>query len=222
MLTLHSLRKTLPGAPPRLLLDAVDLSVAPGEYVAVIGESGAGKSTLLNLVAGLDRPDAGSVHFGAHAVAALDDDAATLWRRVEVGFVFQSFHVLPWLSLADNVALPLALAGVPAHERAARARAQLDAVGLGERAGDSPTRLSGGELQRVAIARALVHRPRLLLADEPTGNLDADNAERIAVLLRDAVKSSKACGLLVTHSTAMAASADRVLRLARDGRLHDA
>ena len=108
MLTLHSLRKTLPGAPPRLLLDAVDLSVAPGEYVAVIGESGAGKSTLLNLVAGLDRPDAGSVHFGAHAVSALDDDAATLWRRVEVGFVFQSFHVLPWLSLADNVALPLA------------------------------------------------------------------------------------------------------------------
>ncbi|MDY0057120.1 MAG: ABC transporter ATP-binding protein [Methyloversatilis sp.] len=222
MLTLHSLRKTLPGTPPRVLLDGVDLAVAPGEYVAVIGESGAGKSTLLNLVAGLDRPDAGSVHFGAHTVSALDDDAATLWRRVEVGFVFQSFHVLPWLSLVDNVALPLALAGVPARERVARARAQLEAVGLGARAGDSPTRLSGGELQRVAIARALVHRPRLLLADEPTGNLDADNAERIAGLLRDAVKSSGACGLLVTHSAAMAASADRVLRLARDGRLHDA
>jgi putative ABC transport system ATP-binding protein len=222
VLTLHSLRKTLPGTPPRVLLDGVDLAVAPGEYVAVIGESGAGKSTLLNLVAGLDRPDAGSVHFGAHTVSALDDDAATLWRRVEVGFVFQSFHVLPWLSLVDNVALPLALAGVPARERVARARAQLEAVGLGARAGDSPTRLSGGELQRVAIARALVHRPRLLLADEPTGNLDADNAERIAGLLRDAVKSSGACGLLVTHSAAMAASADRVLRLARDGRLHDA
>lgn len=217
MLTLHSLRKTLPGAPPRLLLDAVDLSVAPGEYVAVIGESGAGKSTLLNLVAGLDRPDAGSVHFGAHAVSALDDDAATLWRRVEVGFVFQSFHVLPWLSLADNVALPLALAGVPAHERAARARAQLAAVGLGERAGDSPTRLSGGELQRVAIARALVHRPRLLLADEPTGNLDSRTADGVFDLMLTLSRTRGTSFVIVTHDERLAARTDRTVRLV-DGR----
>lgn len=218
MLTLHSLRKTLPGTPPRLLLDAVDLTVAPGEYVAVIGESGAGKSTLLNLVAGLDRPDAGSVHFGTHAVSALDDDAATLWRRVEVGFVFQSFHVLPWLSLADNVALPLALAGVPVRERAARARAQLDAVGLGERAGDSPTRLSGGELQRVAIARALVHRPRLLLADEPTGNLDSRTADGVFDLMLTLSRTRGTSFVIVTHDETLAARAQRTLRLV-DGRL---
>ncbi|WP_018412714.1 ABC transporter ATP-binding protein [Methyloversatilis thermotolerans] len=222
VLELRALSKTLPGPPLRRLLDSVDLSVAPGEYVAIVGESGAGKSTLLNLVAALDRPDSGSVCFGDDDVSVLDEDAATLWRRREVGFVFQSFHVLPWLDLADNVALPLALAGAARGERQRRAREALRTVALEGRADDSPTRLSGGELQRVAIARALVHRPRLLLADEPTGNLDADNAERIAALLRNAVKTSTACGLIVTHSAAVAATADRVLRLARDGRLHRA
>jgi putative ABC transport system ATP-binding protein len=219
VLSLTSLDKTVPGNPPRVLLRALDLAVAAGEYVAVIGESGSGKSTLLNVVAGLDRPDAGHMCFDGVEVSALDDDAATLWRRARVGFVFQAFHVLPWLSLRDNVALPLALAGVGRRERHSRALAQLASVGLGDRAGDSPTQLSGGELQRVAIARALVHRPRLLLADEPTGNLDADNAERVAALLRDAVKGSGACGLLVTHSATVAAGADRVLKLGRDGRL---
>ncbi|WP_439536009.1 ABC transporter ATP-binding protein [Methyloversatilis sp.] len=222
MLSLTALDKTLPGTPPRVLLQALDLDIAAGEYVAVIGESGSGKSTLLNVVAALDRPDAGSVRFDGVEVSALDDDAATVWRRTRVGFVFQAFHVLPWLSLRDNVALPLALAGVSPRERRERACVQLAAVGLANRADDSPTQLSGGELQRVAIARALVHRPRLLLADEPTGNLDADNAERIAALLRDAVKSGAACGLLVTHSAAVASTADRVLRLGRDGRLHPA
>lgn len=220
MLILESLGKTLPGPPARVLLDAVDLVVEPGEYLAVIGESGAGKSTLLNLVAGLERPDTGQVRFGGRIVSAFDDDAATLWRRAEVGFVFQAFHVLPWLSVRDNVALPLLLSGVPAGERAERALARLEAVGLAGRADDSPGLLSGGELQRVAIARALVHRPRLLLADEPTGNLDAGNARRIAALLRDAVRSAGACGLLVTHSATLAATADRVLRLGADGRLH--
>jgi putative ABC transport system ATP-binding protein len=219
VLALTSIDKTLPGASPRVLLHALDLTVASGEYVAVIGESGAGKSTLLNIAAALERPDAGRVLCDGVEVSALDDDDATRWRRTQVGFVFQAFHVLPWLSLRDNVALPLALAGVAVAERRRRAVAQLAALGLGERAGDSPTQLSGGELQRVAIARALVHRPRLLLADEPTGNLDADNAERVARLLRDAVKGSGASGLLVTHSAAVAASADRVLRLGRDGRL---
>lgn len=219
MLTLTSLGKTLPGNPPRVLLHALDLVVAAGEYVAVVGESGSGKSTLLNVVAGLDKPDAGRVCFDGIEVSALDDDAATLWRRTRVGFVFQAFHVLPWLSLRDNVALPLALAGVGRRERHARALAQLTSVGLGDRADDSPTQLSGGELQRVAIARALVHRPRLLLADEPTGNLDADNAARVTALLRDAMKDSGACGLLVTHSAIVAASADRVLKLGRDGHL---
>lgn len=222
MLSLTSLDKTLPGAPPRVLLRALDLEIGAGEYVAVIGESGSGKSTLLNVIAGLDRPDAGSVRFDGIEVSALDDDAATVWRRTRVGFVFQAFHVLPWLSLRDNVALPLALSGMPLRARREQARAQLASVGLADRADDSPTQLSGGELQRVAIARALVHAPRLLLADEPTGNLDADNAERIAGLLRDAVKSGAACGLLVTHSATLAATADRVLRLSRDGRLHPA
>lgn len=222
MLELCALSKTFPGPPPRRLLDAVDLSVAPGEYVAIVGESGAGKSTLLNLVAALDRPDAGCVRFGEAEPSALDEDAATRWRRREVGFVFQAFHVLPWLDLADNVALPLALAGVARGERRRLACGALQSVGLDGRADDSPTRLSGGELQRVAIARALVHRPRLLLADEPTGNLDADNADRIALLLRDAVRGSAACGLLVTHSARVAETADRVLRLGRDGRLHHA
>lgn len=220
VLTLESLRKTLPGTPPRVLLDGVDLAIAPGEYVAVTGESGAGKSTLLNLVAALDRPDAGRIHFDGQELSALDDDAATRWRRRDVGFVFQAFHVLPWLSVRDNVALPLLLAGVPAAQRRVRAQAQLERVALGMRSGDSPAGLSGGELQRVAIARALVHGPRLLLADEPTGNLDAGNAARVAALLRDAVKGSDACGLLVTHSAAVAATADRVLRLGEDGRLH--
>nr|MCU0951841.1 ABC transporter ATP-binding protein [Burkholderiaceae bacterium] len=184
-----------------------------GEYVAVVGESGAGKSTLLNLVAGLDVPDAGRIAIDGTDIAALDEDARTRLRRARVGFVFQAFHILPHLTVAQNVELPLVLLGVAATERKARAQALLAEVGLGAR-GDSPPReLSGGELQRVAVARALVHRPALVLADEPTGNLDPDTADTVLTLLARTIKSIGACGILVTHSTHAASTADRVLQL---------
>ncbi len=200
------------------LLDGVDLAVAAGEWVAIVGESGSGKSTLLNIVAGLDRPDRGQVRLDATALDYGDDDALALWRRRNVGFVFQSFHLLPYLDVAENVALPLALLGQGAGERERRTRAALESVGLAGFARRRPGSLSGGEMQRVAIARALAHGPRLVLADEPTGNLDEGNAEAVLACLRGAVKSAGASVLMVTHSKVAAAAADRVLRLAA-GRL---
>jgi putative ABC transport system ATP-binding protein len=203
-----------PGRPP--VLDGIDFRLARGEYVAIMGESGVGKSTLLNLMAGLDRPDAGSIVLDGRDLALLDDDAATLIRRREMGFVFQAFHVLPYLSAADNVALPLDLTGVDREERNRRVQAMLEAVGLGDRASSYPRELSGGEVQRVAIARALVHRPHLLLADEPTGNLDPRTASQVLALLREQVRVQGASGVLITHSRAAAETADRILYL--DGR----
>ena len=200
------------------LLDGVDLSVAPGEWVAIVGESGSGKSTLLNIVAGLDSPDRGEVRLGDERLDFGNDDALALWRRRNVGFVFQAFHLLPYLSVAENVALPLALLGAPSRERATRGGAALDSVGLAAFGARRPASLSGGEMQRVAIARALVHSPRLLLADEPTGNLDETNAGAVLRCFADNVKRSGAAALMVTHSRIAAASADRVLRLAH-GRL---
>ena len=199
------------------MLADVELDLSAGEYVAIMGESGTGKSTLLNLVAGLDRPDAGTIAVGGADLAALDDDALTVLRRERMGFVFQAFHVLPYLTVAQNVALPLALVGTPAGERDARVQAMLAAVGLGERGPSMPRELSGGELQRVAIARALVHSPMLVLADEPTGNLDPDTASAVLALLREQVKGRGAAGILVTHSLAAAGTADRILVLSRGG-----
>ncbi len=178
-----------------------------------MGESGVGKSTLLNIIAGLDAPDSGEVLVDGVAMSTLDDDAATRLRREKFGFIFQAFHILPHLNLRQNVALPLLLNGLPQ----ARAAEMLAAVGLGGRDADFPRQLSGGELQRVAIARALAHRPRLLLADEPTGNLDPETAHGIQQLLRAEIKANRASAILVTHSPAAAASADRVLVLSRDG-----
>src|SRR5262245_61980845 len=155
-----------------------------------MGESGIGKSTLLNLVAGLDRPDAGTITIDGVDLATLDDDALTVLRRVKMGFVFQAFHVLPYLSVAQNVTLPLSLLGVADGDASAQVVAILGAVGLADRGASMPRELSGGEMQRVAIARALVHRPRLVLADEPTGNLDADSARHVLELLRDQVKTN--------------------------------
>ena len=215
MLRLEGLAKRF-GA--RVLLSELSLALRPGEWVAIIGESGSGKSTLLNLVAGLELPDAGRVLVDDTDLTQLSDDARTLLRRRRIGFVFQVFHILPHLTLAQNVALPLVLLGRPEHERDTTVQAMLEAVGLGERAKSLPRELSGGELQRVAIARALVHAPALLLADEPTGNLDPETASSVLALLGDAVRSRGACGLLVTHSPAAAATCDRVLRL-EDGRL---
>ncbi len=217
MLEVRGLAKSFsPGAP---LLDAVDLQVARGEWVAIAGESGSGKSTLLNIVAGLDRPDAGEVRLDAKPLDYGDDDALALWRRRHVGFVFQAFHLLPYLDVRENVALPLALLGVGRLERTARAQAALDSVGLGALAQRQPGSLSGGEMQRAAIARALVHAPGLVLADEPTGNLDETSARAVLGCLGDAVRRAGAAALMVTHSRIAAGAADRVLVLAR-GRLH--
>jgi putative ABC transport system ATP-binding protein len=221
VLSIRALTKTYAGPRGRTVLAGVDLDLGPGDYVAVMGESGVGKSTLLNLVAGLDRPDAGTVAVDGIALSTLDDDALTVLRRTRMGFVFQAFHILPYLTVAQNVGLPLALVGTGEAEGAQRVAAMLAAVGLGERGDSLPRELSGGELQRVAIARALVHRPRLVLADEPTGNLDPESAGQVLQLLRDQIKASSAAGMLVTHSHAAAATADRVLVLTRDG-LRDA
>jgi putative ABC transport system ATP-binding protein len=217
VLSIRSLGKTFPGPTPRTVLAGVSLELAAGDYVAITGESGVGKSTLLNLVAGLERPDAGSIRIDGVELATLTDDALTLLRRRRIGFVFQAFHVLPYLTVAENVALPLALKRESRIESGTRVREMLAAVGLGERADSRPRELSGGELQRVAIARALVHRPALVLADEPTGNLDPDSATVVLALLRDAIKTQGAAGLLVTHSQAAAQTADRTLLLTREG-----
>jgi putative ABC transport system ATP-binding protein len=197
----------------RVVLDQLQLTVGGGEYVAIVGESGSGKSTLLNLIAGLDRPDAGIVSIDGIDIARQHDDARTLTRRKKLGFVFQAFHVLPHLSVLQNVTLPLVLLGEPPETREQRARELLVAVGLGGREDSMPRELSGGELQRVAVARALVHRPALVLADEPTGNLDPDTAGVVLDLLAREIRGRRAAGVLVTHSEAAAATADRVLRL---------
>jgi putative ABC transport system ATP-binding protein len=217
VLSIRQLAKTYAGPRQRTVLAGVDLDLAPGDYVAVMGESGVGKSTLLNLIAGLDRADAGSITLDGVELTTQDDDALTALRRDRMGFVFQAFHVLPYLTVAQNVALPLALGGVADAMGKPRVAAILAAVGLGDRASSLPRELSGGELQRVAIARALVHEPKLVLADEPTGNLDFDTAAQVLRLLRDQVKAHRAAGILVTHSRVAAATADRVLTLSRDG-----
>ena len=197
--------------PP--IFEGVDLTVRPGEYIAVMGESGVGKSTLLNLLAGLDRTDSGRVLLEGIDLATLNDDAATLLRRRAVGFVFQAFHVLPYLSAEQNVALPLDLLGIGEPQRGERTREMLRAVGIEALARRHARELSGGEIQRVAIARALVHRPRLVLADEPTGNLDTRSAAQILSLLRAQVKANAGAGILITHSRMAADTADRFLVL---------
>ena len=201
----------------RAVLPGVSLQLAAGDYVAILGESGIGKSTLLNAIAGLEPVDGGSISFDGRDLTRMDDDALTLLRREQVGFVFQAFHVLPHLALEANVGLPLVLRGVGEAETAHRAREALAAVGLSGREASMPRELSGGELQRVAIARALVGRPRLVLADEPTGNLDPENARQVLELLRAQVKSTGAAGILVTHSEAAAAGCDRRYRLGAAG-----
>ena len=195
------------------VFEALNLELRQGEYLAIMGESGVGKSTLLNLLAGLDKPDTGRVLLEGEDLTALDDDATTLVRRRSVGFVFQAFHVLPYLTVEQNVMLPLELVGATLTERVQRTAQMLESVGIAALAQRFARELSGGEVQRIAIARALVHRPRLLLADEPTGNLDPRSAAQILALLRTQIKANSGAGILITHSRTAADTADRILIL---------
>ena len=198
----------------RIVLNAISLELAAGEYVAIIGDSGIGKSTLLNVIAGLEPVDQGTITFEGRILTSLDDDALTLLRRDHFGFVFQAFHVLPQLTVEQNVALPLLLRGIQDKSRTTKI---LASVGLAGREASPPRELSGGELQRVAIARALVGEPKLVLADEPTGNLDPENARQVLALLRTAVKTRGAAAILATHSETAAAGCDRRYRLSAEG-----
>jgi len=211
VLHVEALAKHYGGTP---VFANVQFTVQPGEFVAIVGDSGVGKSTLLNCLAGLDHWDAGRIVHGDTDLAPLDETQRALWRRAHVGFVFQAFHVLPHLDVAQNVALPLMLLGRTEPDRVQHMLAAVGLAGLGERL---PQQLSGGQLQRVAIARALVHRPALLLADEPTGNLDPGTATRVMDLLLAQTREHGASLVLVTHSDAAAARADRRLRLTADG-----
>jgi putative ABC transport system ATP-binding protein len=217
VISVSHLTKTYPGPRPRRVLNDVSFDVARGEFVAIMGESGIGKSTLLNVIAGLESADSGTVSVDGLDLAKLDDDARTALRRQRLGFVFQSFHILPYLTVGQNVALPLALLGRHGVAADARAREMLAAVGLADRAASLPRELSGGELQRVAIARALVHAPLVVLADEPTGNLDPESAAQVVALLRECVTANGAAAILATHSRAAAAAAGRILLLGAEG-----
>ncbi len=196
------------------VFEGVDLELRPGRFIALLGESGVGKSTLLNCMAGLDTPTAGRVELMGQDLAALDEAGRARLRRTHLGFVFQAFHVLPHLNVADNVALPLLLLGRDDPQRVREVLADVGLEGLAERL---PAQLSGGQLQRVAIARALVHRPALLLADEPSGNLDPNTAARVMQALATQVREHQAACVLVTHSQAAAAHADRVFKLTPQG-----
>ena len=215
LLSVAGLGKSVPG--PRELFRGLNLNVRSGELVAIIGESGVGKSTLLNILAGLDDAERGTVRVEGIDLSGLNEAERTRLRRARIGFVFQAFHILPYLTLRQNVALPPALVSANVAAVSERADEMLNAVGLMARGEGYARDLSGGELQRVAIARALVHRPALILADEPTGNLDPDTAARVLALFADAVREGGAAGVMVTHSAATAAIADRVLTLTADG-----
>jgi putative ABC transport system ATP-binding protein len=202
----------------RTVLNQISLELRAGEYVAILGESGIGKSTLLNVIAGLEPVDSGRIFFQDEELTRMDDDALTLLRRAHYGFVFQAFHVLPQLSVEQNVGLPLLLRSAPrSAPHGAKVAALLAAVGLQGRGQSMPRELSGGELQRVAIARALVGEPKLVLADEPTGNLDPENARNVLELFRKQVKQGGAAAILATHSEHAAAGCDRRYRLTPEG-----
>lgn len=222
MLILNQLCRTFfEGGRAHRVLDHADARVSTGEAVAIIGRSGSGKSTLLNLISGIDKADSGTVEFDGRDITALGEPARTLFRREHVGFVYQFFNLIPTLDVEENVRLALELNGVRGAEARRRSAAMLTEVGLGDRLRSAVDKLSGGEQQRVAIARALVHEPALLLADEPTGNLDEETAAQVFPVLVSLTRARKATLLVVTHDSALARSIGRVLEL-RDGRLREA
>ncbi len=209
------------GGRSRPVLASLDAEFVRGEYAAVVGRSGCGKSTLLNLISGIDRPDAGCIEIAGQLITGTSERERTLFRRRQIGFVYQFFNLIPTLTVLENVSLPLALNGEDAGSTQATALRMLAEVGLADRADSFPDVLSGGEQQRVAVARALVHRPCLILADEPTGNLDADSGGQVVSMLTRLVREAGAALILVTHSEQLAARADRILHMAQ-GRLHSA
>ncbi len=216
MLVISQLSKSFPPSPP--LFEAVDFMLQRGQYVAVMGESGVGKSTFLNIVAGMEPASFGSVVLdGINYQSNANDKAQSAFRRRQLGFVFQAFHVLPYLTVAQNIAIPLQLNNATQAEITSRVAEMLDAVGLSDKHHASPTTLSGGQMQRVAIARALVHKPALVLADEPTGNLDPDTAAQILALLKSEIMRNNACAILVTHSEIAAATTQQIYRLTAQG-----
>ena len=212
----HSYAASEESAPVQVL-DDVTLDLASGDFAVLMGASGSGKSTLLNLIGAVDRPTRGRIFLGDVETSALDERALTMLRRKSIGFIFQFFNLIPTLNVVENVAFPLSLAGVARAEAAERARVVLDEVGLGARATHYPNELSGGEMQRVAIGRAIVHRPPLILADEPTGNLDSRNGERILDLIRAIHGAQKPTVVMATHSERAAAYGDYVIEVV-DGR----
>lgn len=213
-------RRFLEGDRERAVLDGVDAEVRRGEFVALLGPSGSGKSTLLNLIGGIDLPTSGEVIVEGEALTRMGERDRTLFRRHRIGFVFQFFNLVPTLTVEENLLLPLELTGRLGARERARARSLLEEVGLADRASAFPDRLSGGEQQRVAVARALVHDPALVLADEPTGNLDREMGRQVADLLDRLVRREGRTLVVVTHSTELAGRADRILEL-RGGRLHE-
>jgi putative ABC transport system ATP-binding protein len=206
------------GTPPVLALDSVSLEIGRGEFIAITGPSGSGKSTLLNLLGGLDHPTSGEVVVDGVHLERADDRELTLYRRLKLGIVFQFFNLLPSMSVVENVELPLLLRGDDAREARAKALEMLDQVGMARRSTHFPHQLSGGEMQRVAIARGLVHGPSLLLADEPTGNLDSGNASQVLEVMAKIASRRTATVIMVTHSDSVAALADRRIRML-DGRI---
>jgi putative ABC transport system ATP-binding protein len=219
LVTADSVEKTYTGGDtPVRALRNVSFTLEAGDFVALMGPSGCGKSTLLHLCGAMDRPSAGHIRFNGQDLAALDDARLTRVRREQVGFVFQFFNLLPTLTLADNISLPILLAGVPPGEAEPRARALAERVGIAHRLRHFPQQVSGGEMQRAAVARALVHRPALLIADEPTGNLDSDNGATVMALLTELNRELGVTVLLATHAADVAAAARRTLHM-RDGRL---
>ncbi|MEM7506809.1 MAG: ABC transporter ATP-binding protein [Pseudomonadota bacterium] len=212
-LSLSGVTRTYPGARPVEVLKGVDLTIEPGEIVALVAPSGAGKSTLLQIAGLLDSPTAGAIHIAGEEMTGLQDEARTAARRDLLGFVYQFHHLLPEFSAEENVAIPKMTAGISRRVALSHARDLLDKLGLADRAGHRPGELSGGEQQRVAICRALTNSPRLLLADEPTGNLDPATADRVFALLLEIVRDTGLAALIATHNHDLAARMDRVVRL---------